>query len=392
MIHINCLKVSIVACLGGVLALNMSCEAEYTTTENALYISEASGLGKSQKVMVDSEGGEASVTVTLAKETTRDVSAELFVDAALMKEFNERNHTEYELLPSEYYTLSDEKVTVKEGMQSATPVRLKLKPLSKDMLDSGVRYAVPVALKNADGMNLMTSSSKLLYVLNRVIITSVPKLTSSTPALLNMSKESYTLKDWSFEFRINMSVLGTKVGELNNQGVFGAWGPAGAGNEIYMRFGDAMIEGNRLQVKAYGSQVNCNRTFEANKWYHIAVTSDGSKMKIYIDGELEATMATPKKEITLQPPFRVCDSGVYLQAKVMMSELRFWTKEITPAQIRDNMFIVNSQSDGLEGYWKMNEGAGKVLRDATGHGNDGLIKTDDYVQVVWVDGIRSDDK
>lgn len=386
--YINLTISSMVACFVGMLALHTSCEADYTETENALFISEANGLEKYKKVMVDSEGGQATVSVTLAREADQDVTARLAVDESLIQEFNERNHTEYQLLPSEFYSLSQEKVTIRQGMQSASPVSLKLNPLSKELEDSGVRYAVPVVLKDAEGINMLVPSSKLLYVIDRVIITSVPKLTSSTPAFLNMRKPSYVLKNWSFEFRVNMSMLGTKVGQMNNQGVFGAWGPTGAGNEIYMRFGDAMIEGNRLQVKAYGTQVNCNKIFEANKWYHIAVTSDGSKMKVYIDGELEATMATPKKEITLESPFRVCDSGLYLLAEVMMSEFRFWTKEITQAQIKENQFITNPKSEGLEGYWKMNEGTGSTLNDATGNGNTGTIRG----RAPWIEGIRSDGK
>ena len=35
-----------------------------------------------------------------------------------------------------------------------------------------------------------------------------------------------------------------------------------------------------------------------------------------------------------------------------------------------NLCGVDPQSEGLVAYWKFNEGAGNVITDQTGHGND----------------------
>lgn len=43
----------------------------------------------------------------------------------------------------------------------------------------------------------------------------------------------------------------------------------------------------------------------------------------------------------------------------------------TEAQLKNNMNSVDPNSEGLLGYWKMDEGQGYVFKDATGHGNDG---------------------
>lgn len=46
---------------------------------------------------------------------------------------------------------------------------------------------------------------------------------------------------------------------MNNQSSFAASSKNGADDgEIYTRFGDAPIEGNRLQIKTQGSQMNSN--------------------------------------------------------------------------------------------------------------------------------------
>src|SRR3712207_8851215 len=73
-------------------------------------------------------------------------------------------------------------------------------------------------------------------------------------------------RSWSLEFCVNMSKLGKEVGEMNNQALFAASSKNGAADgEIYTRFGDAPIEGNRLQIKTQGSQMNSNMLFEENK-------------------------------------------------------------------------------------------------------------------------------
>ena len=70
---------------------------------------------------------------------------------------------------------------------------------------------------------------------------------------------------------------GTEIGELNNQMLFGGWAPSGKEGEIYTRFGDAAIEGNRLQIKTQGSQLNSKQLFKTNTWYHLAFVCEGTK-------------------------------------------------------------------------------------------------------------------
>ena len=71
-----------------------------------------------------------------------------------------------------------------------------------------------------------------------------------------------------------------------------------------------------------------------------------------------------------------------------MSELRFWTKAITPTQILNNMFNVNPGSDGLEAYWRLDEGEGNEFRDYTGHGN---VCTSSGT-TSWIKNIIADNK
>jgi hypothetical protein len=53
-----------------------------------------------------------------------------------------------------------------------------------------------------------------------------------------------------------------------------------------------------------------------------------------------------------------------------ISEVRVWSVQRTAEQIATNPYEVDPASEGLVAYWKFNEGAGNVITDQTGHGND----------------------
>ena len=75
-----------------------------------------------------------------------------------------------------------------------------------------------------------------------------------------------------------------------------------------------------------------------------------------------------------------------------MSEIRFWNRALTAAQIRRNRFSIDPATAGLVAYWKLNEGEGTTFKDATGHGHDLelYLSSKRTIPSQWVD-IRSDE-
>ena len=63
-----------------------------------------------------------------------------------------------------------------------------------------------------------------------------------------------------------------------------------------------------------------------------------------------------------------CDYTRWLPGDI--SEVRVWSVQRTAEQIATNPYEVDPASEGLVAYWKFNEGAGNVITDQTGHGND----------------------
>ena len=117
----------------------------------------------------------------------------------------------------------------------------------------------------------------------------------------------------------------------------------------------------------------------ANKWYHVAAVIDPvTGMKLYIDGVLQqdtdpSFQATGyENEITAigcwgNKPVRWFAGDI--------DELRFWNRAISSVEINNFMCdSINPQSaEGLVGYWRMDEGSGDTLFDASIMGFDGYI-------------------
>ena len=62
-----------------------------------------------------------------------------------------------------------------------------------------------------------------------------------------------------------------------------------------------------------------------------------------------------------------------VRGRSQSAEVRIWTIARTAEQIRDNMYNVRPDSEGLLGYWKLNDGAGRYVKDYTGNNPDGYI-------------------
>ncbi len=374
-----------------VLGFTSCDDAEYSVKDSVVYLVEASGATNSKKVTVDDNGGVTSLSVRTNKKTNHDVKASVRVDAEALNRFNTKNGTNYVALSEDFFTLSEKEAIISKGNVSASPISVNIDALTQDLIDSGNKFAIALTV-NSNDTEVLDGAETVVFVLDQVIVTSVPVLTGSRPAKLHM-RQDYDVTQWSLEMRVNMSQLGTAIGQLNNQALFAAGPGDGKGaeeGEIYIRFGDAPIKGNVLQVKTQGTQINCNTEFNANTWYHLAFVCDGTSMRIYVDGTLDATLTTPNKPLHLdKESFMLCGSGSWLKANVMLSEVRFYTKAISLNQIQNNMFAINPATDGLEGYWKMNEGTGIIFNDATGNDNEGKVQGG---TINWVHGIRSDGK
>lgn len=368
------------------LTLLASCEnAEYSPLSNQAYIAQTNTNGNSsQNITIGTSAVTSSVNVRLSDLATQDYTFEVVSDTTALAEYNQRNETSYKPLPASLYSLSSNEVKIEKGKSVSSDVTLTINPLTQALKDSGQKYAVALRLKSKDGKyDVLNSGSSMVYILDQVVYQAVP-IINATHNIHFAMRQTYDLSQWTVEMNVNMSKLGKGLGELNNQTLFGAWG--NDGGEIYTRFGDAPIEGNRLQIKTQGTQMNSKQLFNANQWYHLAFVCTGTKLYLYVNGALDNSMDLPGKSTNLSNRFNFGNTD-YLKADVKVSELRFWTVARTQAQIANNMYACDAKSTGLEAYWKCNEGQGDTFNDATGHGNTGkCVAVPTWEQNVRIDG------
>lgn len=377
-----------VALLLVILSMTSCNDAKYDTIDSRIYIQET-GIKSysSTKVTISDENVTVMVTPRTGQNVVQDTEVKFKIDAEALKDFNQRNGTSYEVLPEDNYIFDNPVATVKNGTSAGTSVAVTIMPLSEELLTSGKQYALPLAIESASGIEVMKGADVMIYIVDPLIITSVPVINYKHHLLMHM-RQSYALSEWAVEFRLSIDELGTEKGQKNNQALFAANAPAGMDGEIYTRFGDAMVEGNLLQIKNQGSQFNSTMKFAINTWYHIAFVNNGVTITMYINGVKDSEMTSSGKITNVGGDFSF-GAGNMLLANVKVNEIRFWTKAITPVQIANNMFNIDPQSEGLEGYWKLNEGKGRECKDYTGHGNTAgfykKVQTGWAGEEVWVE-------
>ena len=159
-----------------------------------------------------------------------------------------------------------------------------------------------------------------------------------------------------------------------------------------IRISDNGLQPNQLQVStgAFGSLTDpATCLLTVNKWTHIALVGDAEagELRLYIDGRLIITKTATGdwQDISLGKPMKAnswetesrpfyigysYSAGRELNGE--FSECRIWNVAKTQEEIVNNVYEVDPESAGLVAYWKFDEGEGKIVRDHTGNGNDGV--------------------
>ena len=369
----------------GALLLTGCNDAEYDTLSNQAYILQTNtNANSSLKLTVGAEVATTTLNVRLSDVANVESRYRLVYDTAVVNEYNRLNETPYASLPQESFSLSSEETTIEAGTSVSTPITLTVPPYSEALKASGKKYAIGFRLENTSGnASVLPSGSKIVYILDQVVIQPVVVLDQSHYVSQNLVK-NYPLTEWTVEMNINKHVLYTEVGRGNNQAIFGA-GP----DEIYIRFGDAPIEGNRLQIKTQGTQMNSLALFNEHTWYHLAFVCTGTKLYLYVNGQLDNSMDLPGKTTNVNS-INICSPSTYWLGNAMFSEVRFWQRARSQAEIANNMYACDPTTPGLITYYKMNEGEGYSFRDASGNGNN--AETNGQAVPEWIQGVRIDGK
>lgn len=358
-------KIIKISALAAALAAFAGCDdAKYQSLENGLFINEAASTTTFNQQVEDlavSKEMTVAIHLRVARPAEKDIKVTLGLAPEFMEKYNGEHGTSYQILPEEYLSFDTECV-IPAGATASGDVNINIKPFSTP---NGESYCIPLKVVSADtDVQIMEATSRIMYLLTGPLIQKVPMFDRSQQPKCKADNWGIETDEWTLEAWFNMDQLGEYVGYMNNQALFTV--ACSSGTEIYVRFGDAAIAGNILQVKTGGAQFELKNPFETNKWYHFALTYSASgEVTAYVNGEKAGGMT--KKNHYIIDDITLCGSGSYFRAEeAKMAQLRLWSVCKPQSTIQANMNRgVKPDSEGLIGYWKLDEGEGDILKDSS---------------------------
>jgi hypothetical protein len=133
------------------------------------------------------------------------------------------------------------------------------------------------------------------------------------------------------------------------------------------------------------SYVHATTPLVAGVWYHVAATYDGSFIRIYIDGNMETSLAKTGN-IRPFPAATKLTMGSwpnpgngFRRFSGNIDEVSLWNKALSPAQINDmmanpeNLTGANYDTINLLGYWNFDNA---TANDLTSFDNNGTVCSD----------------
>ncbi len=112
------------------------------------------------------------------------------------------------------------------------------------------------------------------------------------------------------------------------------------------------------------------------RWTHVAATFDGSALRLYVYGRLDAERAetaTPRFDSIQHFGLGVALNSTGVRAGALLGaldEVRVYTRALSQAELRAQLDTTAPSLLGLAGHFHLDEGDGEVL-DASGHENHG---------------------
>jgi len=171
-----------------------------------------------------------------------------------------------------------------------------------------------------------------------------------TMGSMNLSGHSITIQAWVKPTRFP-NTLHTIAGMERS-------GEAAA----LLRVGDVGLAASKpqfvVQIGDSQAKLSAESRLETGEWQHVAATYDGSHMRLYIDGELDA-IRDQDGRMSANGVFRVARSfgGRYFYGTI--DEVEVWRAALSQDRIQEGISERLDQRGGrIMGYWPFDEGEG----------------------------------
>ena len=110
-------------------------------------------------------------------------------------------------------------------------------------------------------------------------------------------------------------------------------------------------------------------------WAHLALTDDGAKLRLYVNGELVRTTAAPEVTAATGPFTIGCDKlfPAYFEGRI--DEVRIYNRVLDEGEVQgDKSAPIQTPQQGPVAAYSFDEGEGETVEDITGNGHDGTIE------------------
>lgn len=369
----------------GVIALSAafalaSCQTEKEALEehhftNKLYINTQT---VSEELLVKAGSGDMVRTLNIATalQVEEDLSGVLVADTSLVDQFRmEYFMQEAVALPMSCCAIDNPEMTILKGSNASAPATITFTNLGQ--LNRNLIYVMPVALKNVTDINVIASKTVVYYVFKGAALINV---------VCNFTENRAGAKEWKTPEKFNNMTQFTAEC-LVRQNVAGRLISTIMGTEggYLLRIGDAGVPDTQLQIACSQNQTNSDMTLTLGRWTHIACVFDNGYTTVYFDGKKVLDRASAGRSSVTWGAYGDDKDEVsgryfwlsysyahdrYLDGE--MAEVRIWNRCLSEEEINadTHFYTVDPASEGLAAYWKLDDGAGTVLKDSSPNGND----------------------
>ena len=310
-------------------------------------------------------------------------------------EYNEKNGTNYKMLPASEYELYEDgntankstngslNITLKPG-QTAVQVGVKVRPLNENNFPMGVKYAIPLRIVSASLPIL--SNKDVVVSLSRPFKTSVAKI-----------KQGYGLG-----VKVAGNIQGSDEFTIQGMFLFEEFHSYNGSNVNMSLFQGEMlpytrIDAGKIQVKNGGGDSPDDWAETADiaikKWVQITFTYKDSFLKLYINGKLIKTYQRPSLKVSPGMRINIENTQTSYSANRYFREFRVWNRVLTDAEIVDGLYLpVDPTSKGLVVYLPITKKDGfkdmskydntTIYRKGTSSFNTGEQDGDSYVKDI----------
>ena len=310
-----------------------------------------------------------TLTVQATDKVDSDVTFVLVIDPSQVEQYNAKHGTSYVAMPEQCVRLASDRVTIGAGQAVSTGAEVQV--VSTEGLRAGRIYVIPVTVTRTGGADgeVLPGSRTIFLRLSRIINFYAIQANSSASSNFIFDR-SIHLSQLTYEVKIYPQGLN----RTNYPQRFLALEEADESKSLLLRFNEANAE-NRLQVLLAGNRFLSNTQFENGQWYLLSIVYDGSTISLYVNGELDTSIAATIDGggLNFQRYEMGMSWGGYNTRQFFahrFCELRIWDRPLTATEIKQGLGVVDPESQGLRAYWKFDEGEGHIFHDATGNGFD----------------------